>query len=584
MLSLRPLKRAKRWLFGKRSEPQSLDPRAYERWLEARIQSRSSKQPCIKQPGLFSILTCVYHRSPVEFLRETSHSVLTQSYTDFQWVVLAQGSLSSELERVLTELESDVRVKLLRIPENLGIFRGLHECLAAATGRYALPLDGDDLLTIDALELMARAISQHDEPAFLYSDEDMFVEGQPQTPYLRPDWDPVLNISCSYVWHLCAFDASLARQLGVYADAESEWCQDWHSIFRFVDAGYRPVHVAEVLYHWRAHPQSSTHQAVPHDGSLNSQRHLLAAQVARQSAPELYKIEPFPVFRGAQEWWIRREHVRPQPLGLVYYADASESLATMTAAVLDTLRASQFPFGSIHLVSPLRISDEQKRELIERFERIHREFGLSEPPPQIFVHPPSADVFQLVAEPMVAVLESGIQPDGQEWPWEAQGLFELHADVAMVAGRIINSKGVVCGGGEIFGFGGLSNCLESGRLAHEPGPFALLLKQRSVDAVNAAFFLARTSFLRGAKNVLSSAASRRSLGIWLGAMAAREGMRVAATPLVAARLQLSRSVQSALASGEGFRIQERFGAIFNASRCYSPHASRSIRMAYEFGG
>ncbi len=288
MLSTRPLKRVKRWLLGKgRSGTDQPDRGGYARWLAARIQSRRAQNPGIDQPGLFSILTCVYQGSPVEFFREAAESVLAQTYADFQWVLLAQGKLSIELEQALAKLETDARVKLLRIPENLGIFRGLRECLAVATGRYALPLDGDDLLTIDALEIMARAISQQGAPAFLYSDEDVLADGQVQSPYLRPAWDPVLNTSCSYIWHLCAFDASLARQLGVYTDLESEWCQDWHSVFRFVDAGHQPVHVPEVLYHWRAHSHSSTNQAGPHDGSLRSQRHLLEDQVARQTDPAL---------------------------------------------------------------------------------------------------------------------------------------------------------------------------------------------------------------------------------------------------------------------------------------------------------
>ncbi len=270
-------------------------------------------------------------------------------------------------------------------------------------------------------------------------------------------------------------------------------------------------------------------------------------------------------------------------MALVYHANAAEPVTDAVQAILEIFSASQFPFQSIHLVSESSTSAEQNCDLANRLHQLQAGFYASGPAPLVVSHCATAeDVYRQVAEPLVAVCESGIRPDGHEWPWEALGLFELHADVAMIAGRIINSEGVVCAGGEIFGYGDLSNCLEYQRLPNDPGPYALLLKPRSVDAPNAAFFLARTDFLRQAQARIRDAASRRSLGIWLGAEASRQGLRIAATPLVAARARHRLDLQSVLTPAEQLQLREQFGNLFGVSRWYSQHASRSIPKAYEF--
>src|SRR5204863_9179756 len=149
---------------------------------------------------------------------------------------------------------------------------GMRKCLEVAEGEYVIPFDADDVLVRDALETLSEEIANSAGPSFLYSDEDMLVDDLPTAPYLRPDWDPVLNLCTSYAFHLCAFRRHDALELGVYTDSAVEWCHDWDTITRFADSGHGPVHVSEILYHWRTHRASSTNRPRPYEGSLESQR------------------------------------------------------------------------------------------------------------------------------------------------------------------------------------------------------------------------------------------------------------------------------------------------------------------------
>jgi hypothetical protein len=444
----------------------------YPQWLENRIRERATRFTTPASPGQFSFLTGVYERTPVDVFRETASSVQSQTSKEFEWIILAHGPISPALDDALKQLSSDARIRIVRLPQNLGIMGGMRRCLEESSGRYVVPLDADDLLTADALTVLASSLLSRGNPAFIYSDEDSLVDGRPRSPYFRPDWDPLLNLSSSYIFHLVTFDRQIALDLGVYSDAAANYCHDWDTVFRFIGAGQTPAHVAEVLYHWRAHAASHTNTAEPHQGSLQSQRHVLERFLANRADGSLFEIKPFPIFRGAQEWWLSRRHVEPMTIEQIVLPGNARSLA----------------------------------EMVDR-----------------------------CSAPLVIMRHEVVQPSGDAWRWEAQGLFELHADMDLIAGRIINPDGVVLGGPDRVDAEGNVACPYRGMFAHEPGDMALALKPHTVESVNGAFFAARTAFLRQALMRLPlDRVTLPYLGAWLARLTQKSGRRIGYSPLLSA--------------------------------------------------
>ena len=339
----------------------------------------------------------------------------------------------------------------------------------------------------------------------------------------------MLNLSGSYIWHLCAFRRETALALGVYSDAASNWCHDWDTVGRFAAAGHAPVHVPEVLYHWRSHSASTTNQPRPNEGSLASQKHVLEGWLARQPSPDRYEIVPFPMFRGAPEWWISRKRTAPPPLAIVIQRRAAGRAAAGEGFA---------PLGDYPMA--LRAAGPGTAGLAEAARGIESGW--------------------------VAVLEEGVRPVGDVWAWEAAALREWHGDLALVAGRILDAEDRVIGGGGFFGGGAPSICPDIGRKADDPGPFVLFLKPRSVDTVDARFFLADVAFLRSALDEVGGRASGECLGAWLGAVAARRGLRVAASPLIAARAGPPSLARATIAPAEFAALGERFGDLVRRSR------------------
>jgi O-antigen biosynthesis protein len=198
-----------------------------------------------------SILMPVYN-TPPDVLAEAIQSVLDQSYQDWELCICDDASTSTATISVLKQFRgSDPRLKITRSAENLHIARATNLAAEFATGHFVGFLDHDDLLTPDALELMAQAVVSNPEADVLYSDEDKLEEdGSVSEPYLKPDWSPEHLGSVAYLLHFMMIRKSMFLAIGGLRH-EFTGAQDYDLSLRATALARKVVHVPHVLYHWR---------------------------------------------------------------------------------------------------------------------------------------------------------------------------------------------------------------------------------------------------------------------------------------------------------------------------------------------
>jgi hypothetical protein len=529
------------------------------------------------------VLTTVYD-TPPHFLEELAASLFGQTEPVFEWVLLDNGSTRPEVISAVQRVAQDHRVRSWRVEQNQGIVGGMRLCLERAAGRYVIPVDSDDLLLPDAFQVLAQAIEDNGTPPFLYTDEDLLAEGEPRHPYCRPDWDPVLNICTSYVFHLCAFDRKMAMDLGVYSDTRANWCHDWDTVLRFSAAGMHPEHIPEILYHWRVHPFSSTNRPDPEKGSLLSQRFVLQRMLDQRPDGELFELQPFPISRGSLEWWVRRRRERPDPLQVLLLANGS----TSTLDALERFIAeTAYPFSRLHVIGSGPFASEDMKRLVNALQTVHDHYQTGREAGSCLSFWPKAGLPGLVEaagrlEEGLALVWSGeVRPEGDEWPWEATGLCRLHADAVLVSGRILNRDRIVVAGGEMFGVTGILGSPDHARPATDPGYWGLALKQKSVNAAHSAFLLAEARFLRKVLTELPGVATLPFLGAWLGARAADQKGRVVFSPLITAVADgIFTGIQQPGPDEQLFFLKENGHRILD-TRWYSPLFRRDAGAAYQ---
>ncbi|OFJ50954.1 glycosyltransferase [Mycolicibacterium grossiae] len=102
-----------------------------------------------------SVIMPTYRQS--HFLPRAVHSLLAQSLTDWELLVVDDGS-PDDVARALQPFSSDTRVRLLRLPENMGLGAALNTGLnSARSGRIAY-LPSDDVYHVDHLATLSAAL------------------------------------------------------------------------------------------------------------------------------------------------------------------------------------------------------------------------------------------------------------------------------------------------------------------------------------------------------------------------------------------------------------------------------------------
>lgn len=85
------------------------------------------------------------------FLCETIDSVLTQSLTDFELLIIDDGSTDSSVH-LISDYMSDERVKLFRNQRNIGLPGTLRKGVELSSGEWIARIDQDDLMSPHRLE------------------------------------------------------------------------------------------------------------------------------------------------------------------------------------------------------------------------------------------------------------------------------------------------------------------------------------------------------------------------------------------------------------------------------------------------
>jgi hypothetical protein len=454
----------------------STETRAYQVWIKERQVARQAIYKHHPQKGLFSILTTVWDGSPVIYLRKLAESISRQNAGDAcEWVILDNGCTKQKLTECLRELGQMPWVKVDRAETNLGITRGLRRCLEKANGRYVLPVDADDLLYPDALQVVSSAIIGNRYPSLLYTDEDKINGSQHYQPYFKPDWDPVLLLNSAYIAHLGVIERNKALELGAYSDPETEGSPDWDLFVRFLMAGEKAVHIPEVAYSWRVHGTSTADDVARKPYVILSQQRVLQRFLNAQLCGELFELEPSPLFAGGDHWHFRRKQEQPKPFKTVVLGEDRRTSA---------------------------------QEYAEPVRALAKEDGL------------------------ICFLAEDLAVTNPDWQWEAMGITELHSDTVMIGGRIADGYGRIREAGLEFEFDNIYGSPNRGRLLNDPGYFGQMWKQRSVTAISTRFAVFKASFLLALLEVLPTGVSIGFLGAWAGAHALKTGKRVVYSPFL----------------------------------------------------
>ena len=230
-------------------------------------------------PPRVTVLMSVHNGG--RWLRLAIDSVLAQTWHDFEFLIIDDASTDDSVAQIESFL--DPRIRLIRMPENIGLTRSLNCGLHAARGEFIARQDSDDLSGRERIEKQINFLDRHPEVAVVGAqarliDADGRSRGNRDLP-LEPASVRWLSLLDNPVIHSAAtFRTGIIREeLGGY-DESFPCCQDY-DLWTRVMARREIRNLRERLVQLREH-----------GGSISATRRgeasAMVERVVRRLAPE----------------------------------------------------------------------------------------------------------------------------------------------------------------------------------------------------------------------------------------------------------------------------------------------------------
>lgn len=234
----------------------------YDLWYKAH---RSTRKELKQQKGTkfdyepkISIIVPAY-KTPEKYLREMIESVIMQTYKNWELCISNGGKDDYKVHEIVhSYLNTEKRIKYINLKKNMRISENTNAALTLSTGDFIALLDHDDLLAPNALYEAVKIINENKNIELIYTDEDKITMNSEENfdPHFKPDFNLDFLHSCNYICHFLIVKREIVESVGEFR-SEFDGSQDYDFILRCIEKTKEIYHIPQILYHWRAHPEST---------------------------------------------------------------------------------------------------------------------------------------------------------------------------------------------------------------------------------------------------------------------------------------------------------------------------------------
>jgi O-antigen biosynthesis protein len=469
-------------LFRRSAGESATAPSEYHKWFEHHRATprdldrmRQEALAFVYQP-LVSIITPVFN-TPVRWLRECIESVLTQTYENFELILIDDHSTDPETLRCLTELAaSDSRIILAKDEKRRGISAASNRGLALAKGDWVGFLDHDDLLEPDALFQNVKWLQKHPEADLIYSDEDKLTEQGFDSPIFKPDWSPDYFLSCNYVCHFTLIRRELIKQVGGFR-SKFDGAQDYDLFLRVTEQTNRIDHIPRVLYHWRRTLTSTADNVQCKPGMLQAGRLALEGHLERKQQAGHVTVD-----WRTYLYWVKRELTEAKKISIIIpVRDRVDLLARCLHSL--TSKTSYVPYEIIVVDNDSQSED--ARAYFSHFK--HRLLHYSGP---FNLSALNNFAVKQTDSPWLLFLSYHTEVLDPDW-MTTMAEHVQRPEVGAVGPRLLYPDDTVQHAGIVVGVGGIAEYAFRGSPAEVPGVCRQLQATRNYSAVTGACLLTR---------------------------------------------------------------------------------------------
>lgn len=223
------------------------------------------------------------YRTPEKYLKELIDSIQVQTYANWELCLSDGSGHNSPLVDILKQYElDDERIKVVYNKNALQISENTNAALEIASGDFIAFADHDDLLAPNALYECVYEINRDSTIDILYTDEDKIdMSGKEYfMPHFKPDFNIDMLRSVNYICHLFVVKKDIVQEVGLL-NPEFNGAQDYDFVLRCIEATTNIKHIPQILYHWRAHKDSTAENPESKEYAFRAGMRAIAAHYDR---------------------------------------------------------------------------------------------------------------------------------------------------------------------------------------------------------------------------------------------------------------------------------------------------------------
>ena len=226
---------------------------------------------------LISVIMPVYNGE--KYLREAIDSVLAQTYTNFELLLINDGSTDNSEEIILSY--KDNRIRYIKNERNLKLIATLNKGIDFANGTYISRMDADDTMPPERYEIQMKYMMKHPDVDLCSVWAHVTDEQGKRIGKLKGvDTSELINVSLFFtnpINHpgiLCKSNVLKENKYQEFTHVE-----DMGMWIHLRDKGYKMVNIPKYLYSYRWYGSNVSNTNA--DFQLQQKKKLLKAQLER---------------------------------------------------------------------------------------------------------------------------------------------------------------------------------------------------------------------------------------------------------------------------------------------------------------
>lgn len=205
----------------------------------------------MSQPKLSIVITC-YNLG--QYLDEALQSVLDQTYTNWECIIVNDGSPDNTEDIANKWIAKDSRFEYL-YKKNGGVSSARNLGIEKAKGAYIIPLDADNKLRPEFIKKTVTILDSHNEVDVVHGDAQLF--GNKDSLWKSKPFDIEEMVLNNYIDTCAGFRKSIWEDIGGYDENMPVYgFEDWDLWLRMAVRGCQFHYVDAVFFDYRVRVNS----------------------------------------------------------------------------------------------------------------------------------------------------------------------------------------------------------------------------------------------------------------------------------------------------------------------------------------